>query len=91
MIRIAKLAIIAAALAAATPAGATSAAADSIRISTKGKTEKQVAAEVRQAARTLCRGARLTSSYQLDAFTACVNATVAEARRTPAYLRLAAR
>ena len=64
-------------LAAATAALlASSASAQSIRISTAGKTPEQVRAEVVKAAEKLCWRETVGASFPIDAQTACVDATV---------------
>lgn len=86
MIRIAKFAAIAAVLAAATPA-----AAESITVSTHGKTAAQVNAEVAQAARTVCRREMWQSVSGLSGYSQCIALTIAEARNSQAYIKLASR
>jgi hypothetical protein len=88
MIRIATLAATTAALLAlASPA----AAKDAIRVSTAGKSAAQVNAEVAKAARTVChRESRYTVSG-LGGQIACERAVIAEALKSPAYIRVASR
>lgn len=87
MIRIATLAAAAALLAVASPA----AAADSIRISTAGKSTAQIQAEVAKAARTVCFQESRYTVTSLGGQIACERAVIAEALKSPAYIRLASR
>jgi len=63
-------------LAAAAAVIALPAAAQSIRISTVGKTPEQVQAEVSKAARKLCAVETYGASFPVDEMRACVAATV---------------
>jgi hypothetical protein len=70
MIRTLALAAVAAAVLAAP------ASAQSIRISTVGKSPEQVKAEVHKAARTLCARASWNASFPAEETAACVKTTV---------------
>jgi hypothetical protein len=64
------------AAAAATLLAAPACAADSIRISTAGKSPEQLRAEVFNAARRVCASDIVGSSFPLDEMRACVTHTV---------------
>lgn len=87
MMRIATFAAVAALLAAASPASAQ----ESIRISTAGKSAAQINAEVAKAARTVCNRESRYAIVGLAGQVACERATIAEALKSPAYIRLASR
>ncbi|MFC3069459.1 hypothetical protein [Phenylobacterium soli] len=63
-------------MAAAAALLATSANAQSIRISTQGKTADQIRAEVVKAAESLCWRETVGASFPVDARRLCVDATV---------------
>jgi len=83
MLRIATLAAVAAVL------GAAPASAESIRISTAGKTPEQVKAEVAKAAAELCRAevGDATLAYYMQR--PCIRGTVSAALKSPAATRMA--
>lgn len=81
------LAAVVALLSVAAPA----AAADSIRVSTAGKSTAQVNAEVAKAARLVCRRESHSSVTGLSGQTFCERTAIANARKSPAYIRLASR
>jgi hypothetical protein len=63
-------------LAAAAALIASSASAQSIRVSTEGKSPEQVRAEVFQAARKLCQDAVPGYAYRIEAARSCLDHTV---------------
>ena len=81
------------AAAAATLLAAPAYAADSIRISTAGKSPDQLRAEVFNAARRLCASDIVGSSFPLDEMRACVTHTVSStmAQLQDPALKVAAR
>lgn len=91
MNRIVILAAAAALIAAS--AGAQSASAQSIRISTEGKSAAQVRAEVFQAARKVCEDAVPGYVFRVDEARACLNRTVRDtlAQSHDPAVRLASR
>jgi hypothetical protein len=78
----------AAAIAAALVAGP--AAAQSVRISTAGKSTAQVQAEVVKAAKNLCATEAVGASFPLNFYKNCVKVTVASALKVQSPAKLAA-
>lgn len=80
-------------LAAAAALIALPASAETIRVSTAGKTPTQVRAEVFQAARKVCQAEVAGYAYRIDAARACVDSTVRAtlAQSSDPGLRLASR
>ncbi|MGZ3375821.1 MAG: hypothetical protein ACXU8S_04425 [Phenylobacterium sp.] len=81
-------------LAAAAVLVASSASAQSIRVSTEGKTPTQVRAEVFQAARKLCQDAVPGYAYRVQAARSCLDSTVRDTlaqSHDPSIVRLASR
>jgi hypothetical protein len=79
---------IAAACAAALVAGP--AAAETVRISTAGKSTAQVQAEVVKAAKDLCAAESVGASFPLSYYKNCVKITVASALKGRSATKLAA-
>jgi hypothetical protein len=81
-------------LAAAAALIASSASAETIRVSTAGKTPQQVRADVFQAARKVCQDEVPGYAYRVDAARACIDhtvrATLAQSQ-DPSIVRMAAR
>jgi hypothetical protein len=81
-------------LAAAAALIASSASAQSIRVSTEGKSPAQVRAEVFQAARKVCQDAIPGYAYRLEETRSCVDRTVRDTlaqSHDPAIMRVATR
>ncbi len=73
MIRIATLAAVAAMVAAAP------ASAQTIRVSTVGKTAEQVHADVTKAARSVCEGATVGTTFRREIMQTCMKVTISRA------------
>ncbi len=81
-------------LAAAAALIASSASAQSIRVSTEGKSPTQVRAEVFQAARKVCQDAVPGSAYRVEETRACVDRAVRDTlaqSHDPSIVHIAAR
>ncbi|HZZ67966.1 MAG TPA: hypothetical protein VFE18_07315 [Phenylobacterium sp.] len=81
-------------LAAAAALIASSASAQSIRVTTEGKTPEQVRADVFQAARKVCQEATPGYAYHIEEGRACVDRTVRATlaqSRDPSIVKLASR
>jgi hypothetical protein len=81
-------------LAAAAALIASSASAETIRVSTQGKTPEQVRADVFQAARKVCQAEVPGYAYRIDAARSCIDhtvrATLAQSQ-DPSIVKLASR
>ncbi|HLZ73589.1 hypothetical protein [Phenylobacterium sp.] len=81
-------------LAAAAALIASSASAQSIRVSTEGKSPVQIRAEVFQAARKVCQDAVPGYAYRLEAARSCIDRTVRDTlaqSHDPSIVHMAAR
>ncbi len=73
---------------------ASSASAETIRVSTQGKTPEQVRADVFQAARKVCQDEVPGYAYRIDAARACISHTVRTTlaqSQDPSIVKLASR